>query len=181
MSNQTKTLKKDVTLLESAIEHSKEIVGIKIAMRKLQEFIFLSARLRFRPIDISSASGMLREYRMKISEAEGHCANILRAEYSKDGLVIDDKFHFSAMEMSAGFVLVDKRGYRKTAKGKPESYRETYVLFLGKNEDAFLETIEPGEIHPLREVQDRLIYTQPAWKKNSVLELYLQKYKEVPD
>lgn len=161
-------IKRELTLIESVVEHSKEIILIKDTIRAYKEALYRSSRTRFRPIDLASIRGIIKEYELKLDEARVHCANLMKAAYSKRYIVIGNRWHLSSTDMAAGFCWIIKE-------------KVECILFLSKNEDAFLEPIEAGEIHPYEKVKDRLSKSKSVWKSNTIKELYLQKYQEIED
>jgi len=160
-------IKKEPTLIESVIAHSKEIIGLKQTKRAFVEALGRAARQRFRPIDLDSIRSIIKEYDLKIDEARQHCGTLMRGAYSKDYAVLGSRWHLSKMDMAAGWCWITIAGDREC------------ILFLSKNEDAFLDTINPGEIHEYESVKDRLCHSESVWNRGSVNELLLQKYQEI--
>lgn len=160
--------KKELTLIDSVVETSKEIIGIKSTLQSFKESLLKASRIKFRPIDLSSINSIIKEYEFKLEEAMIHCANLMKARYSKDMVVTGDKWHLSKTDMAAGFAWVRKNN-------------EDCILFLSDNEYAFLDKIEAGEIHPYSEVKERLKECKPVFKSDSIRDLYLQKYREIED
>jgi len=173
MSRKKKKLH-ELTLIESLIEHSKEIIAIKATIRSFKESLFIASRTHYRPISMDAIKTTIKEYELKIVDISQHCANLLRAGYADKYIIVGKRFLLSPIDMSAGFVIMTKL----EKKGSKTIGKTPCVLFLGKNEDAFLETIPAGEIHKLSAVEDRLGATQSVWKHGSIKELYLQKYKD---
>ena len=174
----TKEIKKELNLIESLIDHSKEIIAIKATIRAFKEAIGIASRTRYRPISMDSIRSTIKEYEFKIEETMEHCATMLRNAYAHKYIIIGKLFLLSPIDMTAGFVIMTK--LQKNKKGKTIGSTPC-VLFLGENADGFLETIYPGEIHNLSAVEDRLQHTKPVWKSKSIRDLYLQKYQEIKD
>jgi hypothetical protein len=162
-------IKKELTLIESIVEHSKEIIGIKATILAYKQGLNCSSYLRYRPIDLSAVRTLIKEYELRLEEMLMQTGNLMKARYSKDMIVLGDTWHLSKTDMAAGFAWIKKNN------------DPNYILFLTDNVDPFLDTIKAGEIHPYQEVKDRLKNCTPAWKSSSIRELYLQKYKEIED
>jgi len=170
MSKKKQKATKDLTVIESLVERSKEIILCKEAISQLKKSLFFIARTRHTPLGIDSIRGDIESYKRYINEQEVACANLLKVTYGPQYNIEGNKFWLSSTDIQSGFCLLRKK-----------ATNDILVLFLSDNEDAFLEPIESGEIHPLNEVEDRLKYCKPLNVFSGVSYSFIEKYKETKD
>lgn len=175
MSNQNQKIEKDTTrsvlLIERIVEKSKEIVFIKFILEALRKTKGLGSRIKYRPPNFSLIADIESSYNLRIQELEIEIANELKAEYTKDKLIIPDRFHLSMLDMESGFIIMEQIT-KKDKYGKILESRKV-VLFLSENQADFLEYISPGEVHSYSDVQSRLNYCKTVLDKSKLKNVML--------
>ena len=167
-----RTIKRDKTLIESLIDNSKEIIGLKNSLQFESVFIYAISKCKYSLISDNDPRTILKELRARITEIEMHNANMFKAAYSHQYKIIFDKLHFTAVDMAAGIFTVyvgDEKSRRKV------------VLFLSDVTAAFMDTIKEGELRDYNESMEKTIFPhcKPVWKATSLQDLYLEHLKQV--
>lgn len=189
-----KKLKSEELLIWSVVEKSKEIILIKFILNELRKLRGLSTRIKYRPPNISYIRDIYSSYELRIQECMITISTLLKTTYTKDGIIVPNNFYLSLIDMETGYVFLEKV-IKKDKRGKPIEF-EKVVLFLSKNEDAFLEVIYPGEIHAYSNVKDRLIKCKSVLDTSKIKDVlllrdpnpiqyptqeFITKYKETED
>lgn len=164
--------KKDLTVVESLIENSSEIVRLRNSVQAISWAIFEDSKCRSKSIDSSNNAlkSFLKERRARITELAIHNANMFKAAYSHQYKITFTELAFSTAEMQAGYVIMyvgDKKERRKV------------VLFLSTVAPAFLDMIEEGTIMDYtEEIEEKyLSFCRPVWKPSSLRDLYIEHLK----
>lgn len=163
-------IKKDLTLIESLVENSKEIIKLKNSIHIFSLGTFSVSKCKYRLIDSDAPSTIVKELRARVSELELHNANAFKAAYSHQYKITFDKLHFSTPEMQAGFITLyvgDKKNRRKV------------ILFLADTLPDILDPIKEGEIREYDENLDQLYLSncRPVWTPSSLTDLYMEHLK----
>jgi hypothetical protein len=171
MSQKVKTIKKELTLIESVVENSKEVIKLNNVIHLLRQVRYAKSKCKYKPIDPSIVKQLEREYRSRVTEIRIHTANMLKAAYTKDFKMNFDEFSLSTAQMQAGHVNL--------FKGEKNEEKVHMVLFLADVKPDLLEPIYEGEIREYTKDLDELYLSKcpPVWKPDSTNDIYLEQIK----
>jgi len=176
MSKKTKIMKgkKDTTVVDSLIAHSKELLEIRNVTYLIKELIFRIAKGKYNPIESkqTNTKSLLKEFEFRAIELEEHMCNLLKQTYSNQYVLRFSRFHLSSAEMQAGYTSF-------TVYRNNESRR--MILFLSDTTPDFLETIPAGSLvewdKSLEETY--LSRCKSVWKPNSFLDMHFQRLNSI--
>ena len=165
--------KKELTLIESVVENSKERLDINNVINILKSSIFMIAKGKYKPIDSKQTNqkSLLFEFENRRHELEVHMADMLKTAYTHQYEIRFDEFHLSSAEMQAGYTSFT--GHR----GKEF---KRIILFLSDCEPGFpLEPIKEGELREYDEDLEKnyLSHCKPVWTPSSLMDLYKERLK----
>ena len=162
-------IQKELTLIEGLVANSMEIIKLKNSIHLFSEALFSVSKCKYRLIDASAPSTIVKELRGRISEIEISNANAFKAAYSHQYAITLEKLHFTVPEMSAGHVslYVGKNPKRRV------------ILFLSDVTPDLLDTIKEGEVKEYDKDLEQLYlpHCKAVWKSNSLNDLYLEHLK----
>lgn len=172
---QLKQLKKERTLIENVIELSKLVILTKHFLLKIRQLKALGSRIGCRLPTIDQLPVLHSEATNRIQEITTTISNQMKTAYTKDKVIIPDGFYLTFLQLESGYCILEKLISRKSINGKIIENTEKIVLFLSKNEDAFLETIEKGEVHLYENVKSRLNHCISVINNDKIVDILLNK------
>jgi hypothetical protein len=101
-------LKKELSLIDSAIVHSKTIINLKIALKEQRKVLFLCARSNIHLHIADQIKSIIGELEYNIHQLEENVSKILRKALKGKRIIIPEKFYFSGSDLKAGYVYVDE-------------------------------------------------------------------------
>ena len=166
------TTKKELSLIESIIEHSKEILGINNVILLARAMISEIANGKYNPLDSQNINlkSIIKEFETRREELQVHMANMLKVAYSHQYDINITNFHLSSVQMAAGYAMF-------AAKKNGET--KWVVLFLSDCQPDFLDPIKPGEMYKYTEEleKDYLNHCKPVWTANHFNDLRMENLK----
>ena len=167
-------IKKELSLIESVIEHSKEILDINNTVLLAKALIFTIAKGKYKPLDSQNLNlkSLIKEFETRREELDIRMANMLKGAYSHLYNITFNKFHLSSAQMAAGYAM-----FSVTKKGESQ----WVILFLTNCQPDFLEHINAGEIRDYDEQleKDYLDHCKSAWKPGTLNDLYMEHLKQM--
>lgn len=166
---------KERSLIENIVELSKKVILVKFFQSKLRQLQTIGSRLGSRLVSMDQLSVLNAEACNRIQELTTTIVNQLKTAYTKDKVIIPDGFYLTYLQLEDGYCILERLLSRKSEKGIIVEKTDKVVLFLSRNEDAFLEIINAGEIRPYNEVEDRLKHCISQIKGDKIIDILLGK------
>jgi len=101
-------LKKELSLIDSIIVHSRTVLSLKIALSTQRKTLFLITRL---PVHISVSEAIkevIEELNYKLEELEINISRLLKKALKGQRIIVPEKFYFSGSDLKSGYCCVEE-------------------------------------------------------------------------
>ena len=101
-------LKKEMSLIDSLIIHSRTVLALKIARKEQRKTLFLISRL---PINITASEKIkeiIEELTYSLDQFEIVISRLLKKALKGQRIIVPNKFHFSGSDLKSGYCCLEQ-------------------------------------------------------------------------
>jgi hypothetical protein len=101
-------LKKEMSLIDSVIVHSRTVLALKIALNEQRKTLFLITRLPVHILVAEKIKEVIEELDYKLNELEKGISILLKKALKGQRVIVPEKFYFSGSDLKAGYCCLEQ-------------------------------------------------------------------------